>query len=309
MTAGTPAPPARLGVDHAIGRSLTASWDGVDLLTYVYDGRMPTVEAPKPYFHPMRTRSGGLVTAFRPHDHRWHKGLQMTVSHLSGQNFWGGPTYVHGQGYVQLDNVGSMQHRSFESLEVGPESLAVVERLAWSTSGGEHWVDERRSFRLHGLAAEDGSWVLDVVSEMENVRGEVLEVGSPTTHGRPLAGYGGLFWRGPRSWTGGEVLAAEGRSGPGLMGESSPWLAYSGQHDDVDGGGTVVVVAQTSSSAAPTRWFVRDDPFPAVNPSPAFADEVLLGPGAVLTLAHRVVVADRRWDRAEVEACLARVGS
>ncbi|WP_345495963.1 DUF6807 family protein [Streptomyces flavovirens] len=39
-----------------------------------------------------------MVTDYRPHDHRWHKGLRMTASHLSGQNLWGGNTYVHGRG-------------------------------------------------------------------------------------------------------------------------------------------------------------------------------------------------------------------
>ena len=30
------------------------------------------------------------MTGYRPHDHRWHKGLQMTWTHVSGENFWGG---------------------------------------------------------------------------------------------------------------------------------------------------------------------------------------------------------------------------
>lgn len=297
----------RLRVHHDVGRSLTATWDGVDLMTYVYDGRMPASEAPKPYVHPLRTRSGALVSAYRPHDHRWHKGLQMTVSNLSGENFWGGPTYVHGQGYVPLDNVGSMRHVSFERLAVDPAAVDVQERLAWWTAAGERWVDERRRLRLHGLEAEDGSWVLDVDVELTNVRGQELAVGSPTTQGRPLAGYTGLFWRGPRAWTGGEVLASDGRSGEGLMGEASPWLSFSGDHDDVDGGGTVVVVARRSPDAAPTRWFVRSEPFPALNPSPAFDEEVVVAPGGSLALSHRVVVADRRWGREEVESCLARL--
>ncbi|MFI6290470.1 DUF6807 family protein [Nonomuraea sp. NPDC050790] len=27
-----------------------------------------------------RTLDGDVVTGYRPHDHRWHKGLQMTAS-------------------------------------------------------------------------------------------------------------------------------------------------------------------------------------------------------------------------------------
>jgi predicted dehydrogenase len=67
-----------------------------ELFRYVYRGDTAASECPAPYFHPLRTLSGGLVTCHRPSDHRWHKGLAMTASHLSGQNFWGGGTYVHG---------------------------------------------------------------------------------------------------------------------------------------------------------------------------------------------------------------------
>ena len=47
---------------------------------------------------------------------------------------------------------------------------------------------------------------------------------------------------------------------------------------------------------------MRSDPFPAVAPSFAFSEEVVVPPGGVLRLRHRVVVGDRVWDRAEVEA-------
>ena len=50
-------------------------------------------KGPKPFLHPVRALDGAPLTAFRPWDHRWHKGLQMTWTHVSGQNFWGGNTY------------------------------------------------------------------------------------------------------------------------------------------------------------------------------------------------------------------------
>jgi hypothetical protein len=92
------------------------------------------------------------------------------------------------------------------------------------------------------------------------------------------------------------------------MGTVSPWLAYTGEHDEVDGGGTVLVFAGTSSAAVPLKWFVRNTPFPAINPSPAFDQEVSLAPGETLRLAHRVVIADRAWERAEIDAFVAEHG-
>jgi hypothetical protein len=84
----------------------------------------------------------------------------------------------------------------------------------------------------------------------------------------------------------------------------SPWLAYTGKNDEVDGGATILVLAGTTSQGTLT-WFVRNDPFPAINPSPAFDKEITLGDGESLSLAHRVAVADRIWGREEIEGLAA----
>jgi hypothetical protein len=290
-----------LTVTHEHGHSIGVASRDVEILRYVYGAEIPAFEAPKPYLHPMRTLSGALVSAYRPWDHRWHKGLQMTWSHVSGQNFWGGNTYVHGTGYVPLDNVGSMRHDGFDVIELDGEGLSVAEQLTWTTSTGEEWVAERRTLRVHGVDHDRGAWALDVGSELRNVRGAELELGSPSTHGRENAGYTGWFWRGPRGLTGGEILAAGGGSGPDTMGTQAPWLAYTGQNDDVDGGVTLIAHAGHTSHGSVT-WFVRNAPFPAVNPSPAFHKEIVLAPDETMTLAHRFVVADRAWSRAEIES-------
>ncbi|MGY1720966.1 PmoA family protein [Blastococcus sp. SYSU DS0552] len=307
---------AVLRVVHEHGRRVVVAVEGdgvgvgegagrVEIASYDYDPQVPDFESRKPYLHPLRTLSGGLVSAYRPNDHRWHKGLQMTVSHLSDQNFWGGYSYRHGQGYVPVDNIGRMRHDRFAEFAVADHEVRLVEELTWVTAAGEDWVTERRELRWHGVDVERGTWALDFGTELCNVRGRDLHVGSPTTHGRPDAGYTGFFWRGPRGFTGGEVLVADEDAAPEPMGATSPWLAYTGLHDEVDGGATLLFMAGTSSAAVPLRWFVRREPFPAVNPSPAFSEEVTLAPGDALTLRHRVVVVDRPWTRSDVAAHVA----
>ena len=88
----------------------------ITLFEYVYRPGGAAFEGPKPYLHPVRTLADEVVTTFRPHDHRWHKGIQMTIAHLSGQNFWGGNTYVHGKGYLPTPEVGRMDHRGWHHL-------------------------------------------------------------------------------------------------------------------------------------------------------------------------------------------------
>ncbi|SFR05948.1 Methane oxygenase PmoA [Lentzea waywayandensis] len=272
---------------------LAVSVGDVELFSYVHQPSTPAFEGPKPYLHPVRTLAGDVVTAFRPHDHRWHKGVQMTATDVSGENFWGGVTYVRDQGYVVLPNVGTMRHEEFEV-----DGVRIDERLSWFTEAGERWVGETRSFSVCDV--ENDSWTLEFTTTLTNLRQEPLVFGSPTTNGRDLAGYTGFFWRGPRSFTDGAVIAADGGAGQEMMGRTAPWLAFIGRHDEVDRSSTLLFLDHPDNKG--THWFVRSTPFAAVNPSFAFHDTVELAPGDALTLRYRLVVANGEWDRARLES-------
>jgi hypothetical protein len=291
--------------DDAENAQITACVGGHELFRYHYRPPLDPFECPAPYFHPLRTLGGGLVTTLRPHDHRWHKGLAMTISHLSGQNFWGGFTYVHGAengGYVRLPNVGSLAHRDF-----GPKpetGHGFTESVDWISAEGERWIAESRGVAVHAANLEEGYWTLQFDTALLNVSGRVLEIGSPTVFGRPLAGYSGFFWRGPRSFAGGRVLAGGGLEGPEVMGRRAPWLAYTGEFDEIDGHATLVFRAAPDTPGGEPCWFVRNDPFAAVNPSLAFFDGLDLAPDETLSRSYRVTIADGVWDRERIETHL-----
>jgi len=158
---------------------------------------------------------------------------------------------------------------------------------------------------VHDVEPESGSWALTWTTAVTNRRAEPLRFGSPTTAGREMAGYTGLFWRGPRAFQGGRITTPDGE-GQGLMGTQAPWLAYSGEHDGADGHATLVFAHAPENDHAgergahPAHWFVRDEPFAGVAPSWAFHDELELAPGDTLTRRYRVVVADGVWERQEI---------
>ncbi|WP_329418690.1 PmoA family protein [Streptomyces sp. NBC_01693] len=294
---------------HGEHLSVIASESGVELLRYVYRAE-DAWEAPKPYIHPLRTLSGQVVTGYRPNDHRWHKGLQMTASHLSGANLWGGNSYVHGKGYRALpERVGSMAHAGFDEVSVHDGGARFAERLTWHPRSGELWAEETRRIEVHDVDAVTGSWALTWSSAVTNRRGEPLRFGSPTTHGRPDAGYTGLFWRGPRAFRDGRIIGPADE-GPDLMGRQAPWLAYGGEYDEADGHATLVFVHSPENDhsgaggAHPAHWFVRDSPYAAVAPSFAFHQELVLDPGATLTRRYRVLVADGAWDRERIASAV-----
>ncbi|MEU7473793.1 PmoA family protein [Streptomyces sp. NPDC044984] len=302
-------------VIHRHGESVTVTAPGgTEILRYVYRPDPEPFESRKPYAHPVRTLAGHTVTGYRPNDHRWHKGLQMTASHLSGQNFWGGNSYVHGRGYLALpERIGSMRHDGFSAFEAGEERLDCTEDLTWVENGGAEWAREERGLSVHSVDVAAGAWVLDWSIRLTNLRDVALEFGSPTTAGREMAGYTGLQWRGPRDFTGGTVLVPDVGAGAGaeageLMGTQAPWLSFSAEHDEHDGHSTLVFAHAPENldgrAVHPSHWFVRSQPIPSVAFSWAFFEEFALPPGESFSYRYRIVVADGVWDRERVEAHL-----
>jgi hypothetical protein len=292
---------------HVLGRHVELRHGDQPLFRYVYRTGAAQVESPRPYLHPLRTLAGDTVSIFRPHDHRWHHGLSMTCANLSGENFWGGPTFVEGRGYVQLPNNGRIDHESWEVVEEVGGRPRLVERLAWITEGGERWLDERRTIELAEVDTDRGSWTLRLHFLFWNASDRVLELGSPTTEGRPLAGYGGLFWRGPRSFLGGRILGPDDLEGPEAMGRRAPWLAFTGRHDESDRVSTLVFIDHPDNPRYPTQWFVRSDPYACISCSFMFDEVYPLEPGQGLALRYLLVVGTGEYTRECVEEHVGRL--
>lgn len=271
------------------------------LFRYVYVPRTAQRESPKPYFHPLCTLAGNEVTLFRPHDHVWHTGLAMTSAHVSGHNFWGGPTYIRDRGYVQLDNNGQIRHDGWDEIRCDNDGAVLTERLHWISIAGDLLIAEQRSIAVTEIRPDAGYWALDLTFRLENVTAETLVFGSPTTNGRPMAGYGGLFWRGPRSFLHGEIVAGGGLEGPEVMGKAAPWLAYAGRHDGNDQQSTLLFADDPGNPRFPNKWFVRNDPYACVSCSFMFDEEYPLPPAGALALNYRVVLADGVWSRERIE--------
>lgn len=269
--------------------ALAVSHGEQQLLRYVYRPTEAQLESPRPYFHPLRTLTGDCVSLYRPHDHVWHKGIAWSLPNVGPENFWGGPTYVRDRGYVQLPNNGATRHREFADLRGDDHGVEVVELLDWVTEAGETWFTERRTFTV---TVEGDVWTLGFATRFTNVSDAEVAMGSPTTEGRDNAGYGGLFWRGPRSFSGGRVYVP-GRSGADdLMGVRAPWLAFTGQHDDHGRHSTLVFVDAPENLGHPTQWFVRSEMFACVCPAPFFSTKVPIAPGQEMSLKYAVVIAD-----------------
>ncbi|GAA2687071.1 hypothetical protein GCM10010428_59580 [Actinosynnema pretiosum subsp. pretiosum] len=352
----------------------------VELARYEYAPGTPQLESPKPFLHPVRTRGGRLVSLFRPHDHVWHKGIAWSLPHVGEHNFWGGPTYLRGRGYAQLDNNGAQVHRrvvgigacgdrvlgdrlSGEGLSgnevlgdgvlgggaaeggaagdgvlggavagggaaggaavgdaavgdgavgdgaaggsvrgdgargdgvrgdgAGGGGVRFAHELEWVAQDGRGVVAEVRV--LTAVPLGELGWALIFDTTMTNTSGGGLVFGSPTTNGRENAGYGGLFWRGPRAFTGGSVITSDGVGGDELRGWRGEWMAFCGKHDGDGGESLVLVVDHVGNPHHPPRWFTRSESFACLNPAPFFSEELVVGDGESVRFRYGVGIAD-----------------
>jgi Methane oxygenase PmoA len=258
-----------------------------ELLHYVFRPNTPLTESPRPYAHPVRTLAGRTVTGYRPSDHPWHTGISLAVAHLWAANvcrvnFWGGPTYVAGRGYVPLDDHGTIRHDGWIST---PNDSTIKQELSWLSPTGARLVSERRTLMIDAIDEARGRWVLRFSFHLVNASGGPLAVGSPATHGRHGAGYGGLFWRGAQSFVGG---SAHTPGGAAVNGARTPWLTFT----DADAASTMVIFADPSVTEP---WFIRTTEYPGLCAALAFNRPLTLAPDADLVRNYRIMIADGKW--------------
>jgi hypothetical protein len=283
------------------GRSLTFSVGAQDIATYTYRPANDQYESPRPYFHPLTTLDGDEVTIYRPWDHVWHKGLSWALPNVGEHNFWGGVTYTREAGYSNLENNGAMNHEAFRSIEESEAGISASESLLWTAQPpgtgeeGAPLIRERRRFAVQ-LLPSGKAWALLFETEMSNVSGAEISIGSPTTEGRDNAGYGGLFWRGPRAFTGGTFHSDAGTGTDELMGTRSPWIAFTGEHDGTCRKSTIMFIEDQGNRGASNQWFARSSPFACLGSAPFFSEVVPFKEGEPLKYRYAVVIADGESD-------------
>ncbi|MFS0866416.1 PmoA family protein [Microbacterium sp. 179-B 1A2 NHS] len=270
---------------------LVVAAGGVELFRYVFVPDSPQLESPKPYLDPIRTRAGHVVSLFRPWDHVWHKGIAWSLPVVDHENFWGGPTYLRDEGYRQLPNNGTQQHRAVRQAETVAGVARFRHALDWVTEGGARIFTEERGLSARVLS--DDVWALTVELAMTNVTDAAIRIGSPTTKGRDNAGYGGLFWRGPRSFTDGRLVTADGEgTGGDVRGQRHEWMGFVGRHDVIDETSLVLMLDAAENPCHPPQWFARSEEFAGLNPAPFFSEEFEIGSGDTATFRYVVGIAD-----------------
>jgi hypothetical protein len=262
---------------------------------YITRPELPPRLSPRPHLHPVTTLAGTAVTELSPADHIHHLGVGVAVPDVEGHNFWGGRTYVRGQGPTELDNHGAQRHTAFQLRD--PDGF--VEELRWMAAGGE-LLRERRTVAATELT--ESAWALDFTFSLTNTTADDLSIGSPATNGRPGAAYGGFFWRARKEADAPRVFTAAAEGEEAVHGNRADWLALAGAT------WTLVFAGATE----PTRrdpWFVRTAEYPGVGSSLAHGERLPIPAGETVVRRIVTVVADGCLDRAGAAALVRKAVS
>lgn len=245
-------------IEHDTGRFIALLVGGRLLFRYVYVSEVPQTEAPRPYFHPLKSLAGDTLTNFRPNDHPWHHALSLTLNTVSGVNFWGGPTFVRDQGYQSLANHGAQFHVDWEQIETRETDATLIHTLEWR-HGQEVLFREWRSLEI-AVDAGSKTWSMHWQSRLTNVSGRVLTLENPHTNGATGSHYNGLQFRGARELLDDHldptirVVAEGGRETvDAIHGSGARWMEWHGQMDTT----LRRVVIRFANNTGPVHWFVR----------------------------------------------------
>ncbi|WP_186315195.1 PmoA family protein [Curtobacterium sp. BH-2-1-1] len=267
----------------AVDRVLrTLEVGGTTVATLVDGGASPAAWSPRPFLHPVRTLAGTVLTDARPVDHPWHCGVGTAVPDVDGVNCWGGPTYVPGTGYEERDDHG---RAVVTTTSVGDGTL--TQDLRWTGSGGAVVLRETRTLTWD---ASGSGWVLGWTSAFRAPGSSPVRLGSPGSHGRAGAGYGGFTWRfAPCDDVAVRTPTAVGEDA--VHGAVAPWVEWTGTFDGLHGPGARASVRFEALGHA-DPWFVRVAEYPAVGSALAWDAPAVVEPGAPLVRSFRVTVRD-----------------
>ncbi len=249
-------------------------------------------EEPKSYFHPLATVDGDVLTAFRPSDHPWHRGLWWSWKFINGINYWEeDPKTGASEGITGLARVELLPRDDF--------SARAELHFRYHPPGKPVVMNEVRRFEISAPDA-DGTYTIDWTTECRAATEAVkLDRTPPPAAGGPNhGGYAGLSLRFPRDLQGWNFRSSEGiqKAAEG-HGQVARWVDLSGP---VAG---IAIFDHPSNLRHPQPWYLSDRPaLMFFNPAPLFNEPLEVPAGGTLTLRYRVLVHSQPVTAEQLEA-------
>ncbi len=184
---------------------------------YEEGASVDSVLSPRPFLDNVVSRAGTPLSVTEPTDHPHHLGVSLAIPDVNGTSYWGGRTYVRGEGSIMVPNHGRqrrdrLQHRRPLSRTSGSAGSTTPGRPSSSRCASCVRLSSRTGGRCGGAAT----------SRRRSMRSPSR---SPATNGRDGAGYGGIFWRFAPEIA--RVFSPAGDTERDVHGAATPWIAFT----------------------------------------------------------------------------------
>ena len=240
-------------------------------------------EEGKPYFHPLSLADGTVLTALRPADHPWHRGLWWSWKYINGINYWEEDKAGQSQGRTELDGVRVESNADY--------SARVEMELSYHPSGKPAVLTEKRVLSVSAPDARGNysiDWESAFTAGAENLK---LDRTPPQNWAGGYAGLGLRLAAATKRWT---FTSSEGAAGAtNIYGQRARWLDFSGR-------GGVTLFDSPQNPRHPTAWYPNSS-MPWCTPAFLFHEPYELAAGAILNLRYRVLVHSEPMDQAAID--------
>ncbi|HVT88273.1 MAG TPA: PmoA family protein [Tepidisphaeraceae bacterium] len=258
------------------------------LWRYVYGGK------PKPFFHPLCTPAGHVLSIFEPHDHFWHRGLWFSIKFINGENFW----------EENEPGFGTQKTRVPPTVTHGADGqIGVFSTLDWTRPDEKTIVfHEQRLFTYKPI--DSGSYLLDFTFILKPQVDVLLD---RTPYNGTWGGYSGLTFRGNRNWQESRLLFSDGTTSNRPTPVIADWCDLSGK---LDGGfdqfGGIAILDHPENPRHPTPWYGGTGPGHYFNAAILFNEPMKVSADDKLRLQYRVLVHDGMYELPQLKEAYAK---
>lgn len=265
------------------------------------------VEKGCPFFHPLATLDGAVLTDLRPDDHVWHRGLRFAWKKINGlEGYW---TWPDGQERWPDKIMGRTEVLFVKTIPREDYSAHFELELSYHPPGKPPVLKETR---IISVSAPDrrGNYQIDWQGVFTAGKQDVLLDRTPIPGeegGKQWGGYAGMQFRVSHrtNLAGWAILTSEGveikntieqKQGLELAhGKGARWLNLTLDFSNGKTGG-VTLFGHPGNLRHPAPWHVSSMPNELIH-TPLYASPYKLEAGKTLTLQHRIIIHPGRVDR------------
>jgi len=269
------------------------------------------IEKGCPYFHPLATLDGTVLTDLRPDDHVWHRGLRFAWKKIDDlEGYW---TWPDGKERWPDKIMGRTEVLSVKAAAHGDFSAIFELELSYHPPGKPAVLKESRIISV-SAPDKNGEYRIDWQGVFTAGKEDVLLDRTPIVgeeSGKKWGGYAGMQFRvshrkNLNAWA---ILTSEGveientieqKEGLELAhGKGARWLNLT--LDFVNGKTAgVTLFGHPGNLRHPAPWHVSSMPNELIH-TPLYASPYNLKAGKKLTFQHRVVIHPGRVDKNTLE--------